>query len=116
LALTRKDNWEVPLNRPTEKKLIQKFMMIDGKLHETHRVIVHKITMGDVEDPDLYVAQPIYEWQQTDMGKFVMERALDEPMWHRQADPINWGHQYAISAYLKDTDYTFWQLKWGTPS
>ena len=26
-------------------------------------VVVHTINMGDVEDPDLMVAAPIYEWQ-----------------------------------------------------
>ena len=94
-------------------KQIHKFMKIGDRIHETHRVTVHRIRMGDVEDPDLMVAQPIYEWQQTEMGKFIMEKALDAPMWHRQVDPVTWGHQYAITAYLKDTDFTFWQLKWG---
>ena len=39
------------------------------------KVVVHKIRMGDVEDPDLYVAEPIYNWQQTDAGKFKIGRA-----------------------------------------
>ena len=32
------------------------------------------IRMGDVEDPDLMVAQSIWEWQQTDAGKWIMEK------------------------------------------
>jgi len=95
-----------------EGKKIQKYMQIGDRVHETHRVVVHRIRMGDVEDPDLYVAQPIWEWQQTEMGKFIMEKALDAPMWHRQTDPMTFGYQYAITAYLKDVDYTFWCLKW----
>ena len=33
---------------------------------EACEIKVHEIKMGDVEDPDLFVASPIYEWQQTD--------------------------------------------------
>jgi hypothetical protein len=47
------------------------------------------------------------------MGKWIMERAVDTPEWHRQVDAMQYGYQYAIVAKLKDIDYTFWQLKWG---
>jgi hypothetical protein len=73
--------------------------------------IVHKITMGDVEDPDLYVAQPIWEWQQTEAGQWVMENAVDTPMWHRSVDHMSYGHVYSIHAKLKDIDYTYFKLK-----
>jgi hypothetical protein len=69
--------------------------------------------MGDVEDPDLYAAQPLWEWQQSEMGKFVMERSVETPIWHRQVDVANYGHQYAVEAFLKGADYSFWVLKWG---
>ena len=32
--------------------------------------------MGDVEDPDLMVAEPIWKWQQTDAGEREVKRAL----------------------------------------
>jgi len=73
--------------------------------------IVHKITMGDVEDPDLYVAEPIWKWQQTDAGKWVMENAVDTPIWHRNLDGLTWSTVYTIHAKLKDIDYTYFKLK-----
>ena len=27
--------------------------------------IVHTVSMGDVDDPDLYVAEPLYNWEKT---------------------------------------------------
>ena len=33
--------------------------------------------MGDVDDVEVYAAQPIYEWLQTDAGKWVNERCED---------------------------------------
>ena len=70
-------------------------------VEEIHKVVVHQFRMGDVEDPDLYAAQPIHEWEQSDAGKFVMENAVDTPEWHRQLDPMSYGHRYAIVAELE---------------
>ena len=41
------------------------------------KVIFHEFSMGDVDDVDIYVAEPIYRWQQTDQGKWVMAHAQD---------------------------------------
>lgn len=90
-------------------------MIIEDRVHRIHKVIVYRFRMGDVEDPDLYAAQPLCEWQDSEMGKWVMERSVEVPMWHRQADVSNYGYQYAIEAFLKGADYSFWVLKWGTP-
>lgn len=88
-------------------------MLIDGQVHEIYTVRVHEFRMGDVEDPDLYAAQPLWDWQESEIGKWVMDRAVDTPEWHRQSDPITFGHRYVILAKLKDIDYTAWQFKWG---
>ena len=88
-------------------------MVIDGKPHRIHKVIVHRFRIGDVEDPDLYAAEPMWEWQSSEMGKFILEKSVETPVWHRQADVANYGYQYAIEAFLKGVDYSFWVLKWG---
>lgn len=88
-------------------------MVFGDKAHKIHKVVVHRFRMGDVEDPDLYAGQPLWEWQESEMGRWVMSRAVDTPEWHRQLDPTTYSYQYAIVAKLKDIDYTFWALKWG---
>jgi hypothetical protein len=75
-----------------------------------HRV--HSIRMGDVEDPDLFVAQPIYEWQQTEAGKYVMANSAPAPMWRRSVDPSTYGHNYMIFAYFTPKQLTYWKLKY----
>lgn len=96
---------------PTGKK-INDYMIIDDRVYRIHTVVAHRFRMGDVDDPDLYAAQPIWEWQQTEAGKFIMSRAVDTPEWHRYLDPLSYGYNYAIVAKIKDVDYTFWCLKW----
>jgi len=73
--------------------------------------IVHTIMMGDVEDPDLYVAEPIWKWQQTEAGQWVMGNAVDTPIWHRTSDVFNYGYVYTITAKLKAIDHTYFKLK-----
>jgi len=88
------------------------YKIVDDQVVRFSDICVHEFTMGDVEDPDLYAAQPLYEWQQSEMGKFIMSKAVDTPEWHRQADISTYGYQYAVVAKLKEVDYTFWILKW----
>ena len=81
--------------------------------HGPLTVVVHNFRMGDVEDPDLYAAEPLWQWQNTDMGKWVMANAVQTPSWHRSADFPNYGYSYSIKAELSPKNYTYWWLKWG---
>jgi len=87
-------------------------IVVNGKVVVCRDVKVHEFTMSDVEDPDLYAAQPIYEWQQSEQGKWVMEHAIEKPFWHRSIDPASYGHKYYIIARLREQDQTYWALKW----
>ena len=78
---------------------------------ETVKVIVHQFSMGDVDDPEIYAAQPIYEWQQTEAGKWVMEHAVDT-YWDRRWDISQMYQQYTIVAELTDKDFTWYKLKY----
>jgi hypothetical protein len=73
--------------------------------------VVHTIKMSDVEDPDLLVAQPIYEWQQSEAGKWIMENSIPSPSWHRNHDIYSYGYTYQIRAYLTHKQLTFYKLK-----
>jgi hypothetical protein len=75
------------------------------------RVTFHTFRMGDVEDPEIYAAQPIWEWQQTEMGKWVMIHCPD-PRYSVEPDHRNWGHLIRLYGELEDTDATFFQLRW----
>lgn len=80
---------------------------------KTYSVVVHTIMMGDVEDPDLYVAHPMYEWERSEEGQWIMKHSIPAPSWHRLIDHNTMGYQYKIRAYLKPVDYTYWKLKFG---
>lgn len=87
--------------------------VINGMAHRIHTVIVHRFQMSDVEDPEIYAAQPLWEWQNSEHGKWVMAHAIETPVWHRHEDITSYTIQYAITAKLRGRDYTFWAMKWG---
>jgi len=94
------------LFKPVEYKII------NDRVVKFTDVVVHSFAMGDVEDPDLYAAQPIHEWQESEQGKWVMEHAVETPFWHRHMDPSTYGYKYYIIARLREQDQTYWALKW----
>lgn len=77
----------------------------------TSSYIVHQFMLSDVDDPDLLAGQPIYDWQQTEAGKWVMENAYDKPTWYRHHDYNTYGYQYQIRADLTPEQITFFELK-----
>lgn len=74
--------------------------------------VVHTINMGDVEDPDVMIAEPIWQWQQTDAGKWIMDNSNPTPSWHRFIDHNNYGYLYQIRAYLTHEQLTYYKLKY----
>ena len=74
-------------------------------------VCVHKFSVGDVEDPEIYAAQPIWEWQESEAGKWIMANAVDKPYYIQERSYNSWGHQYIIMARLSEQNETYFRLK-----
>jgi hypothetical protein len=88
------------------------FQYRDGKVLEIKQVVVHRFRLSDVDDPDLYAAEPILNWQNSELGKWVLAHSTEQPIWHRQIDYSSYGYEYAITAKLYTKDLTFFLLKW----
>jgi hypothetical protein len=77
------------------------------------KLTLHTFTMGDVEDPYLYAAFPIGEWQKTEHGRWVMEHAIGESTFYCKADPNTYGFRVDIVGELEEKDITYLKLRWG---
>jgi hypothetical protein len=73
---------------------------------------VHYFRVGDAEDPDIYAAQPLWEFQQSEKGRWIMENSIEPPTWHRHVDYNTFGYTYVITAKLPKEKYTFFKLKY----
>lgn len=87
------------------------FISFDSTEAKTIRYRVHTILLADVDDPDLYVAEPIYKWQQTEAGKYVMEHSCPKANWHRHINVATYWYEYFITAYFTPEQLTYWKLK-----
>lgn len=87
----------------------------DGQkiIEEIHYIIVHQFIVSDSEDPDIYAAQSLWEWENSEQGKFVMNNAEEKPMWHRHLDAGTYGYRYAITAKLEKKKLAEYYLRWG---
>jgi hypothetical protein len=87
-------------------------IVVDDHAVRIHTILAHTFRVGDVEDPILYAALPLYQWEHSEEGQWIMQHAVEAPKWHRQADPLNYDYSFAITAKLKERDYTYWLVKW----
>ena len=85
---------------------------VNGKAVRYSDVVVHTFGMGDVDDPDLYASEPLYQWQQSEAGQWVMAHAVETPFWHRHVDPYSFGYRYYVVARMSESDQTYWTLRW----
>jgi hypothetical protein len=93
---------------------IKKRIKADGSVEELHKIVVHSFRVGDAEDPDLYAAEPMWDWQESEKGQWVMKHAVEKPIWQRDVDFSTFGHRYRIVAELPGARATEYYLKWGT--
>jgi hypothetical protein len=83
------------------------------RVETVKEIVVHSFTMGDIEDPDLHAAQPLYEWEHSDAGQWVMKNAADTPTWYRTINHDSYGYNYQVRAKLMGPALTEWLLRYG---
>lgn len=76
-----------------------------------HKVCVHEIIIGDVEDPEIYLLEGIREWRETEKGKFTITHSLASPSIHRHLSIATYCYTYNIVAYFDEKSYTYYKLR-----
>lgn len=105
MAITRKEEAQYRHYKSAEVKVV------DGKAIKYSDICVHQFRVGDVEDPDIYAGEPLWQWQKSEAGRWVMANAEETPYWISSMDYTNWGHQYKIMARLSEQNQTYFRLK-----
>lgn len=89
-----------------------KVELVDGVAVKYSDVVVHEFMLSDVDDPEIFVAGPIWDWQQSPAGAWVMEHAAEKPYWHKQVDTNTYGYRCSIVARLSEANEIFFKLKY----
>ena len=88
-----------------------KFILHNDEVYE--RTLVHKFFMADVDGVEIYVAQPLWEWQNSEAGTWCMEHALPNSLeFHTVADPVTYGYRIMIVGHFRKEDLVYYYLKW----
>lgn len=82
-------------------------------VEEIHKVVIHQFNVSDCEDPDLYAAEPLHKWENSEQGRFVMEHAKVTPEWRRRTDYAAYNYHYIIIAELEKKKLSEFYLRWG---
>jgi hypothetical protein len=90
-----------------------RYTVEDDVVKEIHKIVVHKFNLSDVEDPDIYAAGPMFDWERSEAGQFVMKHAVDTPVWHKHMDPMFMGYRFIIVAELEAKKLSEFYLRWG---
>jgi hypothetical protein len=106
MAITRNRTAEYMNVTPSEVKIV------DGVAVKYMDVLVHTFRLGDVDDPEIYAAEPIWEWQQSAAGQWVMTHAVNQPYWAQRIDYHNYGYEFNIIARLSEANAVFFKLKY----
>lgn len=72
---------------------------------------VHEFRLADCDDPEIYAAQPIAEWEKTKKGSWVLKRAAETPTYYITTDPASISYRCVIKAKFTERDAVEYVLK-----
>ena len=91
---------------------IKNKILLDNTVQSKVACVVYQFKIGDVEDPEIYAAEPLWQWQQSEAGKWIMEHSLETPSWHKGGiSYLDMSTTYHVRTILLAADYTYWKLK-----
>lgn len=78
------------------------------------KLTVHVFYIGyAIEDPVVYAAEPLIEWEKSEVGKWVLNHSITVPVWHYSKSDIDQlGYKFYITAELEEADAVFFKLKY----
>jgi hypothetical protein len=94
--------------------LSNKAVIVDGQVCRIYTVVVHTFEVFNFDDPILEASEGLLAWEKSEAGIWIMEHAVETPIWHKQENFAKYSVEFRITAKLLEQHYTFWQLKWNS--
>lgn len=76
------------------------------------RLCVHEFIVTDGDDPDLWAADIMYKWEQSEKGQWLSNHCRRQMIWERCLNHNIFGWQYRIVADLEGPALTEYLLRW----
>jgi hypothetical protein len=76
------------------------------------RILVHSFLLGDVDDPEIYAAEPILEFERSEKGQWLTKHSYQQMTYDVLTDYQTYGYRVVLHAWLNEQDLTYYTLKW----
>ena len=76
-------------------------------------MLVHRFMMGDVEDAQIYAAVPLAAWEKSEVGRWIMEHALQVPEWRTHRTVSEFHSVVEVHADFAPEDELYFVMRWG---
>jgi hypothetical protein len=84
------------------------------RVEEVREVTVFSFTLdGGTEDPEIMAAGPLWDWEHSEHGQWVMRNACDTPIWHKSIDPSSYNYKFIVRAKFMGPALTEMLLRYG---
>lgn len=93
-------------------KELPNVVIVNGVPRKIVKLQVYEFSMGDVEDPVLYMSEPLINWEKSEQGKYIISRAVETPVWHQYLSHTTYTTTVKIIAKLYEEDATYYTLKY----
>lgn len=77
-------------------------------------ITFHRFILSDVEDPEIYAAKPMRDWEHSEQGQWCMQNSTVPVAYRIILDYATLGYRVDLYGDLKPEDLTFYRLKWGS--
>lgn len=74
-------------------------------------ILVHEFIMDDVEDPEIYAAEPLYQWRQSAEGQWFARNATEDMLYNVYRDEESMGFRVTVTARLSGPALVEWLLR-----
>jgi hypothetical protein len=102
----------------TTKPMRNKYCVVKtaqgDRVEEVREVTVFSFILdGGIEDPEIMAAEPLYDWEHSEHGQWVMRNACDTPTWVKSLDPSSYNYKFIIRAKFMGPALTEMLLRYG---
>lgn len=89
-----------------------KTQIVNEQPVKLYKIAVHAFKVDDYNsDPEILAAQPLYDWERSEEGQWIMKNAVEIPTWHKYLDHKTYSTKFSVIAVLRESDYVAWSLK-----
>ena len=76
------------------------------------KIVVYRFRVNEYNDPDLFIASELLDWEKSPVGIWVLAHSVESPMWNRSPKFHPGNMEYTITAELPSVHATEFFLKW----